>query len=282
MEASSYFKAEKISASVTRIFAPTGVLMYLIEGSKKAVLIDTGVGIGNLKEFVDTLTDKPYFVILTHGHLDHAMGASQFDEVYMNFEDKKVYLEHSDMSMRKEYIKMNIGSDLNIIKEDAYVPIISSDHFKQLLPGDSFDLGGINIKICIGAGHTKGSITILIVEERTLILGDACNFFTFLFGEDCLGITSYKKSMQELDKETKGLYDRVYLSHGTGDAPKEMLSSVIELCEDILIGNTDDIPFDFLGEKAFIAKEVSFTPPFSGRIDGGLANIVYSKEKINM
>lgn len=36
MEQFNFFKSEKISESVTRIFGPTGELMYLVEGNNRA------------------------------------------------------------------------------------------------------------------------------------------------------------------------------------------------------------------------------------------------------
>jgi glyoxylase-like metal-dependent hydrolase (beta-lactamase superfamily II) len=274
-----YFKAKKISESVTRIFGPAEELMYLVEGSKRAALIDTGTGVGDLKSFVESLTVKPYIVLLTHGHVDHAMGAPAFADVYMNLADKEVYAKHSDLMVRKEFLEMSMGENFARVREEDYIPIESSDRFKSLLPGDVFDLGGIHLEICAGAGHTPGMITILHVEERTLILGDACNFFTFLFDEDSLGITSYEEILLELDKQTNGRYDRVYLSHGDGDAPKELLASVIALCEDIKAGRTDDVPFHFMEHKAFIAKEIDHAMK---RVDGGLGNIIYSREKVDL
>lgn len=280
MGAFELYRSIKISNSVSRIFGPAGELMYLVEGSERATLIDTGTGVGDLKGYIDSFTDKPYIVLLTHGHVDHAMGAPAFGEVYMNPADKEVYAAHSDLSVRKGYLSMSMGENFEVINEEDYAPVLSCDGFKPLLPGDTFELGGISLKICIGAGHTPGSITILIPEERTLLLGDACNSFTFLFDEFSLGVTSYKKSMMELDKQTKGHYDKVYLSHGSGDAPKEMLDSVIAVCDEIKTGRADDIPFNFMEYKAFIAKEIGN----SGieRADGGLGNIIYSKEKIDM
>jgi hydroxyacylglutathione hydrolase len=278
MEPFVYFKSVRISESVTRIFGPVGELMYLVEGQEQAALIDTGTGVGDLRTFVENLTKKPYFVLLTHGHVDHAMGAPAFGEVYMNPADKEVFAAHSDFTVRKEFLEMSMGENYAMVKEEDYIPIESGERFKTLLPGDKIDLGGIHLEIYVGAGHTPGLVTILLVEERTLILGDACNYFTFLFDEFSLGVTSYQQTLIELDQKTKGRYDKVYLSHGDGDAPKEMLDSVIALCEDIKAGRTDDVPFHFMEYQAFIAKETDQT---MRRLDGGIGNIVYSKDKVN-
>ena len=58
------FESEKISPAITRIKDGSDVCEYLIEGSERAALIDTGYGIGDLKGFVETLTEKPYDVFM--------------------------------------------------------------------------------------------------------------------------------------------------------------------------------------------------------------------------
>ena len=44
---------------------------YLLSGTEKAVLIDTGLGVANIKEIVDSLTTLPVLVVTTHVHWDH-------------------------------------------------------------------------------------------------------------------------------------------------------------------------------------------------------------------
>ena len=58
--------------------------IWLVEGSDGALLIDTGLGIGKLREEVEAYTSLPYKVVDTHGHGDHSGGNYQFDEVYMH------------------------------------------------------------------------------------------------------------------------------------------------------------------------------------------------------
>ena len=251
--------------------------MYLIEGSNKAALIDTGTGVGNLSEYVKVLTDKTIIVILTHGHVDHASGAPNFEVVYMNHTDDEVYKEHIDFEVRKGYVQAQY-KDFDKIIESDYVPLKSASAYKELREGDIFDLGGITLEIYNVAGHTPGQMAVLIKEERMLMTGDAANQATFIFDKFSHGITSYEKSMKELFSKTDGKFDKILLSHGTGDAPKELLENIIQLCEDIKAGNADDVPFDFMGQRAYIAKRAN--EQFE-RVDGGVGNIIYSREKID-
>ena len=70
-----YFKSLKVTDSITQIEDLCGTKMYLVEGSERAVLIDTGIGLGNICKYVRKLTSKPLTVLITHGHVDHAMYA---------------------------------------------------------------------------------------------------------------------------------------------------------------------------------------------------------------
>ena len=64
-----YYETHKVEDGITRIESlQTGEYMYLIEGTDRAILIDTGMGLGNIKEYVDGLTKLPYDVVL-HGYV---------------------------------------------------------------------------------------------------------------------------------------------------------------------------------------------------------------------
>ena len=59
-------------------------IIYLVKGEKSAAVIDTGSGFGNLKKVIETLTDLPYVVLNTHGHLDHVGGNHEFGKAYLS------------------------------------------------------------------------------------------------------------------------------------------------------------------------------------------------------
>ena len=72
---------------------------YLIVGPKKAILIDTGFGVGNLKALCDKLAGgKEIICVNTHHHLDHVGGNLWFDKVYCHQYEKnilrKVSIQH--------------------------------------------------------------------------------------------------------------------------------------------------------------------------------------------
>lgn len=271
------FKTEKLTECVTRIFALATELMYLVEGDERAALLDTGSGIGSLAACVCSLTDKPLIVLMTHGHVDHAMGAAEFADIYMNLKDTYIYEEHGIDAFRKAgLVLMPEGSP--IPRESDWIPTAPIEAFKDLKGGEIFDLGGEQIEIYDCSGHTKGSVVMLLKQERALLLGDACNDFTFMFDDYSTPITEYEENLKNLKTQVDGKFDTVYLSHGDGNGTIGILDEVIQVCADIKQGNTDDIPFDFMGVPAVIAKAMN--PQTMKRIDGRRGNIVYNKENI--
>lgn len=267
-----YFKALPISKRVTRITGITQELMYLVEGETKAALIDTGIGVGDLAAFVKTLTDKPIVVILTHGHLDHIGGASCFDTVYLNEKDWAFAEIDNTMKNRLDYLSI---FHLDPIPKKEQAPITAMDYL-PLYHGDCFDLGQVNLEMIELPGHTPGSMTVLIREERSILFGDACNTFTFMFDDHCSLISTYVKTLEKF-KSREAEYDRVYLSHGSGDVDKAILDGVIDVCHELINGITDEVPFEFMGTTHFIAKAID---AHYERIDHGLGNLVYNKNKI--
>lgn len=66
------FNSEKYSERIIRIKGIDTTASYLVCGKDKNCLIDTGMGYGSLKDYIEKeLNKKVDFVILTHGHLDH-------------------------------------------------------------------------------------------------------------------------------------------------------------------------------------------------------------------
>nr|WP_314466424.1 MBL fold metallo-hydrolase [uncultured Clostridium sp.] len=272
-----YYKTEKINENMMAIFSRSGEIMYLIEGTDHAVLVDTCLGIKGLRKLVEELTQKPITVLLTHGHVDHAPGAPEFDDVYMNPKDNEVYRQHSPLAERKGYIAANIGGMEEWLQnDDNFIPVAEPD-FKELSDGTIFDLGGITVEVYELAGHTKGTMVLLIAEKEILITGDACNTATFLFDDNSLTVEEYRENLIRVEKLIAGRYERCYLMHHEMEASKNLLENVIAVCDDILLGNTDNQEFPFRGTVNYVAKAAD--RQFK-RTDGGEGNVIFNKKKI--
>ena len=55
---------------------------YLLNGSERSLLIDTGLGICNIYDQVVRLTQKPVTAVATHIHWDHIGGHRYFPDFY--------------------------------------------------------------------------------------------------------------------------------------------------------------------------------------------------------
>lgn len=117
--------------------------MYIIEGDKKALLIDTGTNCDKLDSIVGLITKKPLYVVLTHAHGDHAGNIRYF---------KEIYLHEGDMTLLDPAYKGKV----NFVKD-----------------GDVFDLGGKKIEVRHMPAHTPGSIVLIDQQEGNCYSGDA-------------------------------------------------------------------------------------------------------------
>lgn len=57
------------------------VISYLVVGKERAVLIDTGLGMGNVKRLAEEFTSLSIMVVNTHSHYDHIAQNYLFDSV---------------------------------------------------------------------------------------------------------------------------------------------------------------------------------------------------------
>lgn len=276
------FSSEKITDRITRITEITGTHMYLAEGTDRAILIDTGCGIGDLKGYVEQLTEKPLTVVCTHGHLDHAGGADQFEQVYLNKADWELTLTHCSLENRKEYTRIMVemlhpDRTMQEIERSGFQKIRKKP-YAELKQGMKFDLGGLTVQPLALKGHTAGSMCMLFCEERAILLGDACNPSVFLFDVEAESVETYRHELEEFQKYEE-FYDRVWISHGPGmDIPKEILKQNIQVCDEILTGKDEKVDFQFFLGGTY--KSAHRMRSDQTREDGGLANIIYNPCRI--
>lgn len=263
------FTSERVSQHLIRVITPCGVCMYLAEGTERAVLLDTGFGFGDLKGYVDSLTDKPYVVILSHGHMDHAGGAVQFETVYLNERDWELEKWHATRERRIWDVQHGPGGMPKGVIEADFLPSRTQPYL-PVGEGDSFPLGGVTVYPIAVPGHTAGSLIFLIPEDRIAIFGDACGEHTLLLFAESAPIAEYRQALLHI-REYEGQFDIVLRNHGNFSSPKQILADNIALCEEILAGTDAAIPSDFMGQKGCLGRPEKHP--------GKVGNILYDPEK---
>ena len=147
--------------------------MFLVIGTKKAMIIDTGWGISNLKRFIERIVDLPVIAVNTHGHSDHAMGNDAFETVYAGKEDIELF-SNENLEERRSFIKNSVK--LTEVKEKPKFGTFGVHAKVQDIPladGMTFDLGDRVITTYLVPGHSKGSACFLDSKARVLFTGDS-------------------------------------------------------------------------------------------------------------
>jgi hydroxyacylglutathione hydrolase len=73
----------QINNSTWRI-EDNGVRFFLLTGTEKALLIDSGRNTPNAKEIAESITKLPIALLNTHADPDHISGNGSFDSFYMS------------------------------------------------------------------------------------------------------------------------------------------------------------------------------------------------------
>lgn len=263
------FTSERVSQHLIRVITPCGVCMYLVEGTQRAALLDTGFGFGDLKGYVDSLTDKPYVVILSHGHMDHAGGAVQFETVYLNERDWELEKWHATRERRIWDVQHGPGGMPKGVTEADFLPS-RTEPYLPVSEGDDFLLGGATVRPIAAPGHTAGSLIFLIPEDRIAIFGDACGEHTLLLFDESAPIAEYRQALLHV-REYEDQFDIVLRNHGSFSSPKQILADNIALCDEILAGTDAAIPTDFMGRPGRLGRPEKHP--------GKVGNILYDPHK---
>ncbi len=205
---------------------------YLLLGEKRALLIDCSVGTGNLKEAVESLTDLPVTVAVTHAHGDHAGAGYQFGEIWVHeSECNKFFRTMNTQKFRKQLIS-NRMKENGITQKDIKGRICDCK-WVPFSNGHVFDLGGRTVKAVLTPGHSPGSVVFLDEKEKLMFTGDnTCPFLlmkvpfstslqTWLIGAE--------KTL-ELSKEYEP-----WCAHGeSGKQTSEQIAQTIEFVKEII------------------------------------------------
>ena len=263
MTSDNYYKTEKIFDRVYRISSLEGTFLFLFLGEKKALLLDTAYGFGNLETVVRKITDLPLLIVNSHGHLDHVCGNFQFDEdIYIHPLDMELCKSHNSAESRQKIVKgarklmdFTSGQVRNALPDDFSEAGYIHQGYGNLVPlvdEQVFELGGMTITVHELPGHTRGSVGLVYREERAIFPADAINQLMFLFLPESTDLSTYRETLRKANSID---IRHVVFSHSPRIAPKSIFEDFIECADQVDYDR--GFPFD---EKEFLEYEPRICP----------------------
>lgn len=236
-----WFEVYRLTEDTYAIYEPyqfEEAISYLLIGEEKVVVIDTGTGIGNLRQVVEDLTDLPASVVNTHTHWDHIGNNHQFKEIacYNNAECiEKIQKGMDNVSLQRSITGDSIWKPLPKWFDPAIWEIPSVEPTSLLEDSGLIELGGRSLEVIYTPGHSPGSICLLDKKNRILFTGDT--FFPgplYAYPED-VNIDEYITSIERLKSRLEE-YDYLCSGHNDPWVKSEVISRVADAFKEIMAG----------------------------------------------
>jgi len=146
---------------------------YLLLGTDTALLIDTGLGVADLRRRVERLTDLPVLVTTTHAHWDHIGGHRLFDRFCLHEAEVPWVTERFPLPL--SVVKKNLLDPAcpfpPEFDPDGY-QIFRGQPTRVLHDLDRIDLGRRCLTVLHTPGHSPGHCCFYEEERGTLYTGD--------------------------------------------------------------------------------------------------------------
>ena len=218
--------AEEIAPRTWRISEIGWVNCYLLEGDDRALLIDAGCGAGDIRQVVETLTEKPVSVVATHRHPDHVGGAWRFGSYLASPADERaVYSLLCSPAVCRFMVDKSSGrKDLARTGRARALP---------LSEGQTLDLGGRAVRSLAVPGHTAGSVVFLDDDARLMFTGDDVNPNLWMHLPGCTSLSAWKPGAELALSYLERGYSSWY-GHGDGMQSAEQVRETIRLASEVI------------------------------------------------
>jgi glyoxylase-like metal-dependent hydrolase (beta-lactamase superfamily II) len=237
-----WFEIYKIRPDVYAIYEPgqfEEVISFLIIGEWKALLFDSGIGVGDMKAAVRSLTDLPVTLVNSHSHYDHVGSNHQFDDL--------VGVDNDYAIARRAGIAKDIAAEFIQPAWMGKVPLPPGfDSAAYSIPSYSVDttayehmkigLGGRTLEVVLVPGHSPDSLALIDREKRELYIGDTfylAPLYAHIEGSD---FEDYRASAKKLEKLVRQV-DFVMTAHNVPIVAPEYLVRMREAFDAIAAGN---------------------------------------------
>lgn len=146
---------------------------YLLLGTEKAVLIDTGLGVSSIRPVVEALTALPVLVLTTHVHWDHIGGHGEFKHFAVHEAEQDWIARRFPVSA--EAVKRSLLLEPCDFPADFHADsyrVFQGKPERLVRDGDCIAFGGRSLTVVHTPGHSPGHCCFYEADRRTLYAGD--------------------------------------------------------------------------------------------------------------
>jgi glyoxylase-like metal-dependent hydrolase (beta-lactamase superfamily II) len=235
-----WFEVYRVRDGVYAIYEPhqfEEVISYLILGSERALLFDTGMGIGKIHDVVARLTELPITVLNSHTHFDHTGGNAEFSDILGEDTPFTRASEKggSDAYSRDTLAPKRICGRLPAGVQPGSYSVRPFHISQRVKDGEHIALGGRELEVIFTPGHTPDSLCLLDRQHGLLFTGDT--FYPgpiYLFTEEA-DFAAYAKSVAKLAKLTPRL-QLLLTAHNVPVADPDILYRLVEAVQRVQSG----------------------------------------------
>lgn len=197
---------------------------YLLIGTNAAVLIDTGLGIANIKSLVESITSMPVLVVTTHIHWDHIGGHKYFKDMAVH--ENEVEWISGKFPIPLQMVKNSITRKPCDFPDDFEIDnynVFQGYPTSIMHDGDIIQFGNRKLKVIHTPGHSPGHCCFYEEERGYLFSGD-------LIYKGCLDAfyptTDPFAFMQSVDKIKNLLVKKILPAHHQLDLRADFIDDV--------------------------------------------------------
>ena len=145
----------------TREIGPLAANCHIAVTEKAAFLIDPGDGMNELDAFIRDTGAKIDYILVTHGHFDHMLGAAHVKEKT----GARLVISKGDAAALTDEDTAMVLRGCSVT---TFAPVIPDVLFEDA--GEELSALGITVLPC--PGHTEGCVSIWFQNENVIFTGD--------------------------------------------------------------------------------------------------------------
>jgi glyoxylase-like metal-dependent hydrolase (beta-lactamase superfamily II) len=258
----SWFHIRPVADGVWLVAEPGHVNCWLVAGTERAVLLDTGLGLAPIRAVVEALTPVPVEAVNSHYHFDHTGGNAEFERVAIHELGAPLLAAGVPAEVRSGYLayarRLLAAAETYRDLDHDYFHLLSADSDPRPLPddlvpelwdpppgpvpellreGDVIDLGGRTLTVLHTPGHSPDSVCFVDDRAGLLFGGDTLNTGPIYAQMPDSDVTAFARSTARLAELYRDISLVLMCHFGRGIVEAQFVREVAESFDRLVNGD---------------------------------------------